>query len=104
MPKVKTMAVLQYDWYKACSESRRPLDGGPSCTTLTYTNPLMATRCESIEKTIVKRRLFPAGAVARQIMKRIPSRVLFRTMAGGEKQRFGYDALKDLRKFRAMEG
>ena len=35
-------------------------------TTRSYANPLKMTRCESIEATIRQRRLFFAGAVARQ--------------------------------------
>ncbi|CAN0467430.1 unnamed protein product, partial [Laminaria digitata] len=48
------------------------------------------TRCESIEPTILrKRRLFFAGAMVRQNEGRIPRRVMFGTIAGGENPRPG---------------
>ena len=61
----------------------------PDYTTLSYAKALKKTRCESIETTIRKRRLFFAGAVARQNEGRLPHRVMFGTMAGGENPRPG---------------
>ena len=46
-------------------------------------------RCESIETAIRKPRLFFAGGVARQRKERLPSRVMFGTMADGENPRPG---------------
>ena len=51
-------------------------------TTRSYAKALKKTRCERIETTIRKRRLFLAAAVARQSKGRLPSRVVFATMAG----------------------
>ena len=51
-------------------------------TTPSYAKALQMTRCESIETTIRERRLFFAGAVARQSKERLPSRATFGTMAG----------------------
>ena len=45
--------------------------------------------CESVGTTIRKIRLFFAGAVARQSKERLPSRVMFRTIAGGENPKPG---------------
>ena len=56
--------------------------------TLSYAKALKKTRYESIERAIRKRRLF-AGAVARQSKGRLPSRVMFATMTGGEGRRPG---------------
>ena len=58
-------------------------------TTLSYAKALKKPRCESIETTIRKRRLFFAGAVARQNAGRSPSRVMFAMMTGGEDPRPG---------------
>ena len=69
------------------------------------------TRCESIETTTRKRRLFPSGVVARQIKERLLSRVMFGTMAGGVNAKPGGQfktwhrcIVEDLREFRATEG
>lgn len=79
--------------------------------TLSYAKALKQTRCESIETTIRKRRLFFAGAVARQPKGRLPSRVMFGTMTGGEGRRPGGQPkswqkclAEDLKVFRATEG
>ena len=53
-------------------------------TTLSYAKALKKTRCESIETTIRKRRLFVAGGVARQKVGRLPRRVMLRKMTVGE--------------------
>ena len=72
---------------------------------------LQMTRCESIETTTRKRRLFPSGVVARQIKERLLSRVMFGTMAGGVNAKPGGQfktwhrcIVEDLREFRATEG
>ena len=49
-------------------------------TALSYAEALKETRDESMETTIRKRRLFFAGAVARQSEGRLPSRVMFATI------------------------
>jgi hypothetical protein len=58
-------------------------------TTLSYAKALKKTRCESIETTIRKRRLFFAGAVARQNEGRLPRRVMLGKLTGGEGRRPG---------------
>ena len=58
-------------------------------TTLSYAKAPKRTRCESIETATGKRRLFFAGAVARQSKERLPSPVMFGTIAGGENPRPG---------------
>ena len=77
----------------------------------TTLSALTTTSCESIETTIRKRRLFFAGNVARQSKERLPSRVMFGTIAGEENPRPGGQfktwhrcILKDIREFRATEG
>ena len=50
---------------------------------------LKKARCESIETTIRKRRLFFAGAVVRQNEGRLPGRVMLGKMTGGEGRRPG---------------
>ena len=58
-------------------------------TTLSYAKALNLIRCESIETTIRKKRLFFAGGVARQSKERLCSRIMFETMVGGENARPG---------------
>ena len=72
---------------------------------------LKMTRCESIDTTIRKRRLFFAGGVARQSKERLPSRVMVGTIAGVENLRPGGQSktwhrciVEDLKEFRATEG
>ena len=70
------------------------------------------TRCESIETTFRKWRLFFAGAVAPESKDRLTNRVMFGTMAGGKNPRPGEQCktwhrciVADLfREFRATEG
>ena len=57
--------------------------------TLSYARALNTSRSESIETTIHKWRLFIAGGVARQSTERLPSQVMFGTMAGGDNPRPG---------------
>ena len=57
--------------------------------TLSYAKAPKLTRCEIIETTIRKRRLFFAGGVTRQSKERFPSRVMFWTMIGGKNPRPG---------------
>ena len=57
--------------------------------TLSYAEALKMTFCERIETTIRKRWLLFAGGVARQSKERLPSRVMFGTIAGGENPRLG---------------
>ena len=80
-------------------------------TIVSYAKALQKTRCERIETTIRKHRLIFAGAVARQSKGRLPSRVMFATMNGGEGWRPGGQPknwhrclVEDLRVFRATEG
>jgi len=80
-------------------------------TTLSYAKALRITRCESIETTIRKRRLFFAGAVVRQHEGRLPSRLMFGTIAGGGSPKPGGQPktwpraiAEDLRVFKATEG
>ena len=53
-------------------------------TILSYPKALKMTRWDFIETTIRKRLFFFAVGVARQSMVRLPSRVMFGTIAGGE--------------------
>ena len=69
------------------------------------------TRSESIETAIRKRRFFFAGSMARQSKERLPSRVMFGTMTGGENPRPGRKSktwhrciVEDLGGFRTTEG
>ena len=57
--------------------------------TLSYAKALKMTRCKSIETTIRKRRLVFLGAEARPSKVRLPSQVMFGTIAGGENSRPG---------------
>ena len=57
--------------------------------TLSYAKALKMARCESNETTIRRRRLIFAGGVARQSKKRLPTRVMCGTIAGGENPRPG---------------
>eukprot|EP00903_Cladosiphon_okamuranus_P011475 g10808.t1 len=52
---------------------------------LSYAQALRRVGCQSVEATIRQRRLFVAGAVARQPDKRLPKRLMFDELAGGEK-------------------
>ena len=79
--------------------------------TLSHAKAFKTTRRESIGTTIRKRRLFFAGAVARQSKEQLPSRVMFRTTAGGENPSHGRQCktcnrciVEDLREFRPTEG
>ena len=70
---------------------------------------LKMTRCESIETTIRKRRLY-AGAVARQSKEQLPSRVMFGMLVSGENPRPGRQfktwhrrIVEDLREFRGTK-
>ena len=90
-------------------QRRQPAD----YTTLSNAKALKKTRCESIETTMRKRRLFFAGAAARQNKWRLPllGRVVFATMTGGEGRRPGGQPktwhrclVEDLRVFRATKG
>ena len=58
-------------------------------TTLSHAKALKNTRCGSIEATTRYRRLFAAGAFARQKGGRLRSRVMFATMADGEDPKQG---------------
>eukprot|EP00752_Nemacystus_decipiens_P010806 g9612.t1 len=52
---------------------------------LSYAQALKRVGCQSVEATIRRRRLLFAGAVARQPDKRLPKRLMFGELAGGEK-------------------
>ena len=84
---------------------------GTGYTTLSYAKALKKTRCETIETTIHKRRLFFAGAVTRQNEGRLPRRVILGKMTGGEGWRPGEQPkswhrclLDDLKAFNATKG
>ena len=66
-----------------------PMQQRTDDTTLSYEKALKKTRRESIETTTRKRWLFSAGAVARQNEGRLPRRVMFGKMTGGEDRRSG---------------
>eukprot|EP00752_Nemacystus_decipiens_P010711 g9538.t3 len=78
---------------------------------LSYAQALKRTGCQSVEATIRQRRLLFAGAVARQPDKRLPKRLMFGELTGGEKPGKGspeqnwLTCLKDdLRVFGATHG
>eukprot|EP00903_Cladosiphon_okamuranus_P021702 g19952.t1 len=78
---------------------------------LSCAQALKRVGCQSVEVTICQRRLFFAGAVARQPDKRLPKRLTFDELAGGEKPGKGspeqnwLTCLKDeLRVFGATHG
>eukprot|EP00752_Nemacystus_decipiens_P005558 g5029.t1 len=52
---------------------------------LSYAQALKRAGCQSVEATIRQRRLLFAGAVARQPDKRLPKRLMFGELTGGEK-------------------
>eukprot|EP00752_Nemacystus_decipiens_P004772 g4343.t1 len=52
---------------------------------LSYAQALKRVGCQSVEATIRQRRLLFAGAVARQPDKRLPKRLMFGELTGGEK-------------------
>eukprot|EP00903_Cladosiphon_okamuranus_P016679 g15379.t2 len=52
---------------------------------LSYAQALRRVGCQSVETTTRQRRLFFAGAVARQPDKRLPKQLMFGELAGGEK-------------------
>ena len=51
---------------------------------MSYAKALKKAQCESVETTICKRHLLFAGAIQRTTNERLPHRVMFGTMAGGE--------------------
>ena len=51
---------------------------------MSYAKALKKAKCESVETTIHKRRLFFSGAVQRTTNERLTHRVMFGTLAGGE--------------------
>ena len=51
---------------------------------LSYAQALKRTGSESVEATVRRRRLLFAGAIARQPDHRLPKRLLFGRLAGGE--------------------
>ena len=51
---------------------------------MSYVKALKKAQCESVETTILKRRLLSAGAVQRTTSERLTHRVMFGTFAGGE--------------------
>ena len=53
---------------------------------MSYAKALKKAQCESVETTIRKLRLLFAGAVQWTTNERLPHRVTFGTMAGGENQ------------------
>ena len=70
-----------------------------------------AAQCESVERTIRKRRLLFAGGVQRTHNERLTRRVMLGTMAGGEnpgpgrpEKNWAQRLVDDLRVFRATEG
>eukprot|EP00752_Nemacystus_decipiens_P005560 g5031.t1 len=78
---------------------------------LSYAQALKRAGCQSVEATIRQRRLLFAGAVARQPDKRLPKRLMFGELTGGEKPGKGspeqnwLTCLKDdLRVFGATHG
>ena len=77
---------------------------------MSYAKTLKKAQCESVETTILKRRLLFAGAVQRTHNERLTRPVMFGTMAGGENPGPGRpeknwaQCLADLRVFRATEG
>ncbi|CAB1096389.1 unnamed protein product [Ectocarpus sp. CCAP 1310/34] len=78
---------------------------------LSYAQTLRRVECESVEPTIRQRRLLFAGALARQPDGRLPKRLMFGELAGGEKRRRGGQeqnwpkcVLDDLKAFGADHG
>ena len=78
---------------------------------MSYAKAIEKAQCESVEMTIRKRRLLSAGAVQRTHNERLTRRVIFGTMAGGEKPGPGRPEnswsqclVDDLRVCRATEG
>ena len=52
---------------------------------MSYAKALKKAQCESVETTIRKRRFLSAGAVQRMTNERLPHRVMFGTLAGGDR-------------------
>ena len=52
---------------------------------MSYAKALKKAQCDSVETTIRKRRLLFAGAVQRMTNERLPHRVMFGTLAGGDR-------------------
>ena len=63
-------------------------------TYLSYTKALKKTKCQNIETTIRKHRLFFAGAKARQNKGRLPSRKVFTQVAGDTYRGFRFFLLR----------
>ena len=78
---------------------------------MSYAKALKKAKCESVETTIRKRRLFLAAGIYRLINERWTHLVIFGTMAGGENPGLGRTAKNraqcladDIRVFQATEG
>ena len=78
---------------------------------LSYAETLKKTKCQSVEATIRKRRLLFAGAIARQPEGRLPKRLMFGKISGGEDARAGRPEqdwlrclIEDFRVFGATDG
>ena len=52
---------------------------------MSYAKALKKAQCESVETTIRKRRFLSAGAVQRMTNERLPHRVMFGTLVGGDR-------------------
>ena len=103
-PEQKKLAIYVTPFHYL--QRRQPTD-----YTLSHAKALKKTRFESVKTTIRERRLFFAGAVARQNERRLPIRVMLGKMTGGEGQRpSGYPKswhrclLDDLKAFDDTEG
>jgi len=78
---------------------------------LSYSKALKQTQCDSVETVVRKRRLLFAGAVAKKHNGRLPRRVMFGALSGGEKpkpgrpQKMWLDCVSDdLKAFQATSG
>ena len=76
-----------------------------------YPNVFCTTHCDSVETVVRKRRLLFAGAVAKKHNGRLPRRVMFGALSGGEKpkpgrpQKMWLDCVSDdLKAFQATSG
>ena len=56
---------------------------------LSYSKALKQTYCDSVETVVRQRRLLFAGAVAKKHNGRLPRRVMFGKLSGGEKPKSG---------------
>ena len=70
---------------RTISFSRRQRSGH----VLSYATALKQTQCDSVETVVRKRRLLFAGAVAKKHNGRLPRRVMFGALSGGEKPKPG---------------